>query len=151
MKKLRFIPLIAVMFLMVSCTTVPHKIEITQIPDKGYSYEGMVDPYVIQETWASTITVTYGYGTYRGQYGFLTEIFYKNPDGGGKGEPRVASLLIFYTQKGPDIIAYTYLYSGEPYMFVKDKKGCFKNDELDEQTEKAIKQALLNALNGAES
>lgn len=148
MKKLLI--LITAIFLLGSCITMPHKIEVRQVASKGYSYEGMVDPHVIQTIWGTLKIVTYGYGTYRGQQGYLIEAFYKNPN--GEDEPRVASLLVFYVDnRFPMIIAYTYLYSEDVYVFVLDENNCYKHEEREESRMKLIKQNLLDALDGAET
>ena len=146
MKKVIFI-LIAGAFLITSCITTPHKIQETKVENNNltYSYEGMVDPYVIAETWENLSMAQYGFGYYKDELGQLTEIFYKNPN---EGNIRIASLVYFVTRKVV-IVAYSYLYDEEPYFFILDDKNCYKHDTLTEEEKKRFKQQLLDALNGA--
>lgn len=124
---------------MASCATVPHKIQETKIENNlgRYSYEGMVGPGVIFETWTEIKTDFIGGGWFR--------VYYINPNDNSK--IRIASILM-----SPDglVRAYAYLYNNEPYLFILNDEGCYKLFEVtDEEVKESIKQNLLDALNGA--
>ena len=144
MKRL-FVILIVGLFLLTACVTVPHKVEVTNVVDKGYSYESMVDPYLV-ETWDELKVVSYGYVSYRGTIGYLAEIFYKNPK--DDAQPVVASVFIIFTERGRVLQALTYLYNEELYLFRLDDNHCFKYEELSDEQKGWFKGGLLDALDG---
>ena len=138
MKKL-ILMLIACVFLMTFCAIrQPHRIQITQAANGGYSYEGMVDPRVVVDTWIQMKGKTIWLA------GYWFEIYYQNPD----KDSKIKIVAIVQHRMGM-VGAYTYIYDGKLYSFVRNDEDCFKLYPFTKEEKKIIKQRLLDAHNGA--
>jgi len=129
--------IIAGVFLF-SCATVPHKIQETKAGD--HSFEGMVDPKVVIDTWIQMVdkTIQISQNWY--------EVYYQNPD-------KNSRILVVCTLRYITGFcrAYSYIYDGELYCFIRSQENCFKLYDWVgyEERKESLKQRLLNALDGA--
>ena len=132
MKKL-IVVLISIFLL--SCTV--HKIEV-KTPEKGqYTYEGMVDPQVIVDTWKEIKTVQIAT--------FWFETYYRNPNNSICNYYIPVAMLVRYYDG--IVYGYAYLFNSESYMFFLED-GCYKYVKFTKENRKYFKQNLLNALDG---
>ena len=134
----RLILLIIAGVFLLSCATVPHKIQETKAGD--YSYEGMVDPKVVIETWKQIVdkTIQINQNWY--------EVYYLNPD----KNSRIAVVCTLRYVTG-FCGAYSYIYDGELHCFIRNQEHCFKHyDWKGYEDQKALlKQRLLDVMDGA--
>lgn len=138
MKRLILI-IVTAFFLMISCAVMqPHKIKIVVDTEHGYSYEGMIDPRVVVETWIQMKGKTVWLG------GLWFEMYYQNPD----KDNRIKIVAIVRHQMGM-VGAYTYIYDGKLYSFVRNDEGCFKLYPFTKEEKEIIKQRLLKVYDGA--